>query len=52
VLAFLGYATIYWISSVELHFYVDNNVDRVVAPTVVLLGALFPVLLEEALSTP
>jgi hypothetical protein len=49
VLAFLGYATIYWISSVELHFYVDNNVDRVVAPTVVLLGALFPVLLEEAL---
>jgi hypothetical protein len=52
VLAFLGYATVYWISSVELHFYVDNNVDRVVAPTVVLLGALFPLLLEEALSTP
>jgi hypothetical protein len=51
-LAFLGYATIYWISSVELHFYVDNNVDRVVAPTVVLLGALFPLLLDEALSPP
>jgi len=52
VLAFLGYATIYWISSVELHFYVDNNVERVVAPTAVFLGALFPLLLEEALSTP
>jgi hypothetical protein len=52
VLAFLGYATIYWISSVELHFYVDNNVERVVAPTAVLLGALFPLLLDEALSTP
>jgi hypothetical protein len=50
-LAFLGYATIYWISSVELHFYVDNNVERVVAPTVVFLAALFPLLLEEALTT-
>jgi hypothetical protein len=48
VLAFLGYATVYWVSSVELHFYVDNNVDRVVAPIVLFLGALFPVLLQEA----
>ena len=47
VLAFLGYAAIYWISSVELHFYVDNNVERVVAPTVLFLGALFPLLLDE-----
>jgi hypothetical protein len=46
-LAFLGYASIYWISSVELHFYVDNNVERVVAPTVLFLGALFPLLLDE-----
>jgi len=47
-LAFLGYAAVYWISSVELHFYVDNNVERVVAPIVLFLGALFPLLFAEA----
>jgi hypothetical protein len=47
VLAFLGYAAIYWISSVDLHFYVDNNVERVVAPTVLFLAALFPLMLDE-----
>ena len=45
VLDVLGFATVYWLSGVDLHFYVDNTVDRLPAFIAVFCGVVFPVLL-------
>jgi hypothetical protein len=50
VLAFLGYAAIFWIGRPEIHFYLDSAAGRITAPLAVLSAALLPVLLEEALA--
>ena len=50
VLDLLMFAAVYWVGTVDLHFYVDNTVDRVPAFVVVLCGALFPLLLHECLA--
>jgi hypothetical protein len=47
VLVVLGFATVYWISAVDLHFYVDNTVARLPAFVVFFCGAVFPLLLAE-----
>jgi hypothetical protein len=48
VLDVVGFATIYWLSRVDLHFYVDNTVDRLPAFIALFCGALLPLLLSEA----
>ena len=45
VLDVLGFATVYWLSGVDLHFYVDNTVDRLPAFIAVFCGVVFPFLL-------
>jgi hypothetical protein len=45
VLDVLGFATIYWVSRINLHFYVDNTVDRLPAFIAFFCGAAFPLLL-------
>ena len=52
VLDLLMFASVYWVGTVDLHFYVDNTVDRVPAFIVVLCGAVFPLLLHECLWPP
>jgi hypothetical protein len=52
VLDVLGFTIVYWISVVDLHFYVDNTVDRLPAFIAVLCGAVLPLLLQENLSRP
>jgi hypothetical protein len=46
VLDVLGFATVYWLSRVDLHFYVDNTVDRLPAFVAVLCGCVLPLLLD------
>ena len=46
LLDLIGFAAVYWISEVDLHFYVDNTVDRLPAVFVVFCGSLFPLLLS------
>ena len=46
VLDVLGFAAVYWLSQVDLHFYVDNTVDRLPAFIAVFCGAVFPLLLS------
>jgi hypothetical protein len=48
VLALLGTATIYWISSIPVDWYIATSAERVVLSMVVVAGALFPLLLAEA----
>jgi hypothetical protein len=48
VLDLIGFATVYWISPVDLHFYVDNTVVRLPAFIAFFCGAVFPLLLAEA----
>ena len=52
VLDLLGFATIYWVSVVDLHFYVDNTVDRLPAFIAILCGTVLPLLLQEHLPLP
>lgn len=52
VLDALGFSIIYWVSTVDLHFYVDNTVDRLPAFIAVLSGVLLPLLLQENLPLP
>lgn len=47
-LAILGYAVIYWISPIEIHFYLKSAV-RVVTSPVLLCAALFPLVLAKCL---
>lgn len=42
----LGFASIYWLSRVDLHVYVDNTVDRLPAFIAVFCGAVLPLLLS------
>jgi hypothetical protein len=48
VLDVLGFAAVYWLSRVDLHFYVDNTVDRLPAFIAVLCACVLPLLLEAA----
>jgi hypothetical protein len=45
VLDTLGFASIYWLSRVDLHVYVDNTVDRLPAFIAVFCGSVLPLLL-------
>lgn len=48
-LGFLGIATIYWISPLPLHWYIDTSADRVVGSLAMICAALLPLLLAAAL---
>ena len=48
VLDVLGFSFIYWLSSVDLHFYVDNTVGRLPAFIAVFSGAVLPLLIGDA----
>jgi hypothetical protein len=51
VLAFLGYAAIYWISPYDIHYYIDTSAARIVS-SIVLLGAVsLPLLVQESLDS-
>lgn len=50
VLVFLGYSAIYWVSPLDIHFYVDSSARRIVS-AVGLIGAVaLPLLLGETLA--
>ena len=46
-LGICGFAAIYWTSSLELHYYVDNSVGRIVSSLAVLGASLFPLVVAE-----
>jgi hypothetical protein len=46
VLDTVGFALIYWLSPIGLHFYVDNTVDRLPAFMAVFCGAQLPLVLS------
>ena len=48
VLDVLGFAAVYWLSGVDLHFYVDNTVVRLPAFIAMFCGVVFPLLLSVA----
>ncbi len=50
VLGFLGLTAIYWIGTLEVHFYVQTSADRVVSTIVIVAGTLTPLLLGFALA--
>jgi hypothetical protein len=47
-LGVLGFASIYWTSSLDIHYYVDNSVSRLVSTLAVLGALIFPLVLAEA----
>jgi hypothetical protein len=49
ILAFLGNAAIYWISPLDVHFYINTSAARVVSSTTIFCAAVAPLLLSEAL---
>jgi hypothetical protein len=49
VLAFLGNLAIYWISPLDIHFYITTSAARVVSSTALFCAAVTPLLLNEAL---
>jgi hypothetical protein len=49
ILAFLGNAAIYWISPLDIHFYINTSAARVVSSTTLFCAAVAPLLLSEAL---
>jgi hypothetical protein len=51
VFAFLGLATVYWISSVDVWWFVDTSAERVVTSIGFFAGALTPLLAAEAART-
>lgn len=48
---FLGYAAIYWISPLDIHFYIDSSARRIVSAVGVLCAGALPLLLMEGLRT-
>jgi len=50
VLAFFGYALIYWIGLPEIHFYLDSSAIRLMTDVGLTAAVLFPLLLSEALA--
>jgi hypothetical protein len=50
LLVLLGYAAIYWISPIEIHFYL-KAAPRIVTSLILLCAALFPLLLAETWKT-
>jgi ABC-type multidrug transport system fused ATPase/permease subunit len=48
VVGFLGLATVYWISPLDLHYYVETSAERVVATLPLVAGAVLPLLLSIA----
>jgi hypothetical protein len=50
VLAFFGYAVIYWIGIPDIHFYLDSSAIRLMTDVALTAGVLFPLLLSEALA--
>jgi hypothetical protein len=51
VIAFVGLATVYWIASVDVKWYVDTSAERVVTSIALFAGALTPLLAAEAART-
>jgi hypothetical protein len=49
VVAFLGLASVYWISTVDVAWYVDTSAERVVLSLAAFAAVLTPLLLTEAL---
>jgi hypothetical protein len=49
ILAFLGNAAVYWISPLDVHFYINTSAARVVSSTTLFCAAVAPLLLSEAL---
>lgn len=47
VIGFAGLTSVYWISNVDVRWYVDTSADRVVASLMIFAGALLPLLLAE-----
>jgi hypothetical protein len=50
VLAFFGYAVIYWIGIPEIHFYLDSSGIRLMTDVGLTAAVLFPLLLTEVLA--
>lgn len=49
ILIFLGYSAIYWISPLDIHFYVDSSARRVISAVGVLAAVALPLALAESL---
>jgi len=49
VLIFLGYSAIYWISPLDIHFYIDSSARRVISAVGVLAAVALPLALAETL---
>jgi hypothetical protein len=47
--AFLGLATIYWSSKLDVHWYVSTSASRVVSSLPIVVGAVLPLLLWTAI---
>jgi hypothetical protein len=47
--AFLGLATIYWSSKLDVHWYVSTSASRVVSNLPIVVGAVLPLLLWTAI---
>ena len=49
---FFALVAVYWIGRPDVHWYIDTSAGRAVAPIVLFLGALFPLLVAEAAREP
>jgi hypothetical protein len=49
ILIFLGYSAIYWISPLDIHFYVDSSARRVISAVGVIGAVVLPLALAERL---
>lgn len=49
---FVALVAVYWIGTPDVHWYIDTSAARAVAPGVLFLGALFPLLVAEAAREP
>jgi hypothetical protein len=45
---FVGLAAVYWISPLEIHYYVDTSAERVASTLAIFAGTLLPLLVAEA----
>ena len=50
-IAFLGNATVYWISNVPLRWYIDTSAERTSTGPIVFAAVLLPILAAEALGS-
>jgi hypothetical protein len=48
LVAFLGLASVYWVSPLPVHFYVDTSAQRVLTPVVAVAVVMTPLLLAAA----